>query len=153
MKLDRENNSQREFEIEIRATDQGNPPLSGKKNEKYKNCTVIVQFLYRTGTGLAIIKVLDVNDNPPYFDPPSYTGNVKETAPINSPIMSLSAKDPDNEAKDNVLHYSLVPNGQSGLQYFYISTDPDNSGSNVGIIRVKQVSKKRTKYERKTLKI
>lgn len=90
---------------------------------------------------------MDVNDNPPYFDPPTYVGSVKETAPVNSPVMSLSAKDPDNEAKDNVLHYSLVPNGQLGLQYFYISTEQEERGSsvlnsNVGIIRVKQVRKK-----------
>lgn len=32
MKLDRENNSQREFEIVIKATDQGKPHLSGIEN-------------------------------------------------------------------------------------------------------------------------
>lgn len=55
--------------------------------------------------------------------------------------MSLSAKDPDDEAFDNVLQYSLVESGLGdlGTRYFYITTDPDISGSNVGTIRVKQV--------------
>lgn len=65
---------------------------------------------------------------------------VKETAPVHFPVMSLSAKDPDDHAFDNVLQYSLVEMGDLGTRYFYITTDPDNSNSYVGTIRVKQVS-------------
>ncbi|KRY66373.1 Cadherin-related hmr-1, partial [Trichinella pseudospiralis] len=118
MELDRENSAQKEFEIEVKATDQGRRPLSG--------------------TGIVIIKVVDVNDNPPYFYPPSYDGTVKETLPVNSPVMSLSASDLDSEAVDNVLQYSLEENNQLGFNYFYMTTEADSSGSTVGIIRVKQ---------------
>ncbi|CDW56179.1 Cadherin C and Laminin G 2 and Cadherin domain co ntaining protein [Trichuris trichiura] len=110
MELDRENSAQKEFEIEI-------------------------PFL---GTGVAIIKVVDVNDNAPYFVPSSYEGTVKETAPINSPVLSVSAMDLDDEAVDNVLQYSLENGDQLGPTYFYISSDGDSSGSTVGILRVKQ---------------
>ncbi|KRX24151.1 Neural-cadherin, partial [Trichinella nelsoni] len=118
MELDRENSAQKEFEIEVKATDQGRHPLSG--------------------TGIVIIKVVDVNDNPPYFYPPSYDGTVKETLPVNSPVMSLSASDLDSEAVDNVLQYSLEENNQLGFNYFYMTTEADSSGSTVGVIRVKQ---------------
>jgi len=52
--------------------------------------------------------------------------------------MSVSARDPDTEAKDNVLQYSVLGTNPSS-QYFYATTDPDSDRSNVGIIRVKQV--------------
>lgn len=51
------------------------------------------------GTGNVTIWVNDVNDNEPYFEKEIYYGTVPETAPVGSPVMSVSALDKDNEAK------------------------------------------------------
>ncbi|VDK59280.1 unnamed protein product [Anisakis simplex] len=114
-KLDRELPSERQFVIEVRATDKGNPP--------------------REGAGNVTIKVLDVNDNEPYFEKPLYTSSVPETALVGAPVMSVSAVDRDNEAKDNVFSYELMDEHK----YFYMTTEADSSSSSVGVLRVKRV--------------
>uniref|UniRef100_A0A915AWG2 Cadherin domain-containing protein n=1 Tax=Parascaris univalens TaxID=6257 RepID=A0A915AWG2_PARUN len=113
-KLDRELPSERQFVIEVRATDKGIPQ--------------------REGSGNVTIKVLDVNDNEPYFEKPLYTSSVPETALVGAPVMSVSAVDRDNEAKDNVFSYELM----AEHKYFYMTTEADSSSSSVGVLRVKK---------------
>ncbi len=45
------------------------------------------------------IKVTDVNDCEPTFAQPEYRSSIAETAPIGSPVMSVSAQDDDDEAE------------------------------------------------------
>ena len=54
-----------------------------------------------------IIKVKDINDEPPYFinRPLPMQAVVKLNAPPNTPVFTLQAKDPDT---DHNLHYFLV---------------------------------------------
>ncbi|VDN56530.1 unnamed protein product [Dracunculus medinensis] len=115
-RFDRELPSEREFVIEVRATDKGNPPLEGSGN--------------------VTIQVKDVNDNQPFFEKSFYWSSVPETALVGSPIMSVSALDKDNEAKDNVFSYELMEEDK----YFYMTTEADSSSSSVGVLRVKTVS-------------
>lgn len=65
---------------------------------------------------------------------------VQETAPVGYPVLTVSAVDPDNEAEDNVLAYSLVNDGSLASKLFYIETAPDSSRSRVGVLKVSQVS-------------
>ncbi|CAI5439270.1 unnamed protein product [Caenorhabditis angaria] len=112
--LDREMASEREFVIEVRANDRGVPSREG-----FANVT---------------IKVMDKNDNAPFFEKTKYEGIVDETAPIGAAVMSFSAFDADVEAKDNVFTYQLAEESD----YFYVSTDKDSTQSTVGVLRVKQ---------------
>nr|CDJ92791.1 Cadherin domain containing protein [Haemonchus contortus] len=112
--LDRELPSEREFVIEVRATDHGTPPREGAAN--------------------VTIKVLDKNDNPPMFERTQYDATVLETAPVGSAVISVSATDPDDEAIDNLFTYTLADDSK----YFYMTTDRDSSDSYVGVLRVKR---------------
>lgn len=40
--------------------------------------------------------VIDLNDNAPIFDPMSYSNEIFENAPINSPVVTVSATDIDS---------------------------------------------------------
>lgn len=40
-----------------------------------------------------------MNDNPPYFEKDLYETTVSETVPVGMPVLSLNAKDSDNEAR------------------------------------------------------
>lgn len=72
-KLDRETIAA--YSLVVAAIDTGSPP--------------------ETGTATVKIKVTDVNDNGPIFEPGSLVGYVMENDPPNTVVMTLSAKDPD----------------------------------------------------------
>lgn len=78
-KLDRELVSEREFILEVRANDKGYPQREGAAN--------------------VTIKVLDVNDNPPFFEQARYELSIPETQPVDSAVHTFVAKDPDDEAR------------------------------------------------------
>jgi hypothetical protein len=44
------------------------------------------------------IQVRDVNDNPPYFDQSEYSLSVPEDTQKDAPVLTLIARDPDDEA-------------------------------------------------------
>ncbi|XP_041929661.1 protocadherin alpha-8-like isoform X11 [Alosa sapidissima] len=82
--LDREKIS--EYNVTIRATDEGTPPLFS--------------------TSVITIRVSDVNDNAPQFPEPVINVYVKENSPVGTIIYTVSAFDPDVD--DNAkLSYSL----------------------------------------------
>ncbi|VDK79416.1 unnamed protein product, partial [Onchocerca ochengi] len=114
-KLDRELPSEKQFVIEVRAVDKGTPPLEGRGN--------------------VTIRVMDVNDNEPYFEKKLYVGSVAETALIDSAVISISALDKDTEASDNIFSYELIDEHQ----YFYITTETGSSSTSVGVLRVKKL--------------
>jgi hypothetical protein len=114
-RLDRDIISQKEFIIEVRANDKGQP-----QHESAVNVT---------------IRLLDVNNHPPYFDKDVYYVSVAENEPLDSPILTLLAKDPDDEASDNIFSYSLVDDPN---EFFYITTESSTSG-NIGVLRIKKV--------------
>ncbi|KAL3113055.1 hypothetical protein niasHT_013520 [Heterodera trifolii] len=125
IRLDRENLAEREFQIQVRATDGGIPQ--------------------REGFGNVSIRLLDVNDNPPFFEHSEYNVHVPETTPKDAPILTLMATDLDNEAVDNQFTFSLLDTQQ---EHFYVTSE-DNSndvredGQRVGVLRLK----KRLDYE------
>ena len=78
----------------------------------FRKCKKIIQtnlliFFSDTDNQRVIIKVKDVNDEPPYFinRPLPMQAVVKLNAAPNSPVFTLQAKDPDT---DHNLHYFLV---------------------------------------------
>ncbi|VDM57913.1 unnamed protein product [Angiostrongylus costaricensis] len=78
--LDRELPSEREFVIEVRATDHGTPPREGATN--------------------VTVKVLDKNDNAPSFERSHYHAIVDETIAVGSAILLNS--------RDNLFTYTLA---------------------------------------------
>ena len=83
--LDRELVS--DYNITITATDEGSPPLSASKSVQ--------------------LSVADVNDNPPAFEPESYSVYVRENIYAGSTLCSVAAKDPDWRQNGTVI-YSLT---------------------------------------------
>ncbi|RCN39759.1 cadherin domain protein [Ancylostoma caninum] len=135
--LDRELPSEREFVIEVRATDRGTPPREGKSlGFSSSPQTSSAHYVLVVGAANVTIKVLDKNDNAPSFERTQYDAVVAETAPVGAAVISVSATDPDDEAIDNLFTYTLADDSK----YFYMTTDRDSSDSYVGVLRVKRVS-------------
>uniref|UniRef100_A0A672QBP7 FAT atypical cadherin 2 n=1 Tax=Sinocyclocheilus grahami TaxID=75366 RepID=A0A672QBP7_SINGR len=85
-----------QFTLKVKATDKGVPPLSGEAQ--------------------IIVNVIDVNDNPPDFNEPSYRASLDEKATCGHIIIKVQASDPDN--KDD-LQYKIL-SGNEG-RYFSIN--------------------------------
>ncbi|CAO2593820.1 Protocadherin gamma-B4 [Lemmus lemmus] len=83
--LDREQNP--EYNITIRATDKGDPPLSSSSS--------------------VILHIGDVNDNAPVFTKVSYLVHVAENNPPGASIAQVSASDPDLGPNGHVF-YSII---------------------------------------------
>uniref|UniRef100_A0A8C1GZR0 Cadherin domain-containing protein n=1 Tax=Cyprinus carpio carpio TaxID=630221 RepID=A0A8C1GZR0_CYPCA len=62
-----------------------------------------------------IVRVVNINDNPPSFDKSEYTLNLNELTPVNSSIALIEAIDDDSE----VLYYSMEPTVN---RYFRLET-------------------------------
>uniref|UniRef100_A0A0N5C4L2 Cadherin domain-containing protein n=1 Tax=Strongyloides papillosus TaxID=174720 RepID=A0A0N5C4L2_STREA len=124
-KFDRESGSERQFQIEIHATDKGRPPREGIAN--------------------VTIYTIDTNDNPPQFEKAFYEAYVPETAPLGSAVLSISATDLDNKAVDNVFYYELT---NKNHEYFYMTTEPGSDNNNVGVLRIKKILDYESPYQR-----
>ncbi|KAF2368301.1 Cadherin [Trinorchestia longiramus] len=53
----------------------------------------------QTATVTLTVDVLDVNNKPPTFLNPSYTAHVSERLPLGSPVLTVGARDPDEDAE------------------------------------------------------
>ena len=98
------------------------------------------------GLGNVTIAVRDVNDNPPVFERDEYKVAVAETMPRDSPVLTLVARDDDDEAVDNHFTYSLLDPDPAKAEYFYLTTEAISSndvatggGRRVGVLRIKKV--------------
>lgn len=101
--LDRE--SVPEYRVIVTATDAGSPPLSSQT--------------------AFVVTLSDVNDNAPAFSQPSYSVDIPENNAPGTPIVVVSATDPD--LGDNArISYSILPSvaqGSSISSYVYINTE------------------------------
>ncbi|XP_066450096.1 protocadherin gamma-B1-like [Eleutherodactylus coqui] len=96
--LDRE--TQNKHELILTASDGGNP--------------------VQTGTALIHIIINDINDNVPVFAKDVYKVSVRETIPVNSTILQVSASDED-EGVNAQITYSFSTTGNHILQAFNIN--------------------------------
>ncbi|XP_066128863.1 protocadherin gamma-A3 isoform X13 [Saccopteryx bilineata] len=101
--LDREQIS--EYNITLRATDGGNPPLS-------------------TDTHITLY-VADINDNPPAFTHASYSAYIPENNPRGASIFSLTARDPDSMENAHITYALLEDTVQGAPLSTYISINSD----------------------------
>ncbi|XP_066199799.1 protocadherin gamma-A3-like [Saccopteryx leptura] len=101
--LDREQIS--EYNITLRATDGGNPPLS-------------------TDTHITLY-VADINDNPPAFTHASYSAYIPENNPRGASIFSLTARDPDSMENAHITYALLEDTVQGTPLSTYISINSD----------------------------
>ncbi|KAA0202541.1 hypothetical protein HAZT_HAZT006606, partial [Hyalella azteca] len=97
--LDRE--SQAHYWLTIRATDSGTSPLHSTLH--------------------VYIEILDVNDNIPVPDSPSYSASVTEGAAAGTFVVGVTASDPD---LDSVISYSFGSGNERG--HFNIDPQTDN---------------------------
>ncbi|XP_036379478.1 protocadherin gamma-C5-like isoform X13 [Megalops cyprinoides] len=101
--LDRETVA--EYTILITATDLGSPPLTSQKSIS--------------------VSLSDVNDNAPSFSQPSYSVDIPENNAPGTPIVTVSASDPD-VGQNARLSYSILESsveGTSVSSYVYINSD------------------------------
>ena len=70
----------------------------------------------RTGTANVEITVVDTNDNAPQFQETTYMESVIESAPIGTPVLSLSVSDPD-AGENSRLIFSTFPTNVSPDQF------------------------------------
>ncbi|XP_067899138.1 protocadherin Fat 1 [Heterodontus francisci] len=63
----------------------------------------------------AIINVEDSNDHPPRFTSPTYKGSVKETAPLGSEVLQISALDKDTGINAEIIY--TIQSGNSGNMF------------------------------------
>ncbi|KAM9849728.1 protocadherin beta-15-like [Aulostomus maculatus] len=101
--LDREVVS--DYNITIRATDEGSPPLSSSKTVH--------------------LSVADINDNPPEFEEQSYSAYVSENNKPGSALCSVSARDPDWRQNGTVIYSLLGGEVNSAPVSSYVSVNGD----------------------------
>lgn len=90
------------YTLNITATDGGNPSLSS--------------------TILFNIRVIDENDNPPNFPNTAIVRQIRESIPIKTPIVTVTAEDPDSGMNGKV-NYSLINQEPNNNQrHFDINT-------------------------------
>ena len=99
--------SQLNIDILIEENFKFKVPPSFCENSRINNWKSKISIFADTDNQRVIIKVKDINDEPPYFinRPLPMQAVVKLNAPPNTPVFTLQAKDPDT---DHNLHYFLV---------------------------------------------
>lgn len=90
------------YALNITASDGGNPRLST--------------------TILFIVNVLDSNDNAPSFPNTAIVRQIKEGIPINTPIVTISAEDPDAGVNGKVTYSIQSQDPTFGQRHFGINT-------------------------------
>ncbi|XP_043106929.1 protocadherin gamma-C5-like isoform X9 [Puntigrus tetrazona] len=101
--LDRE--AVAEYTITVTATDSGSRPRSSQES--------------------FVLRLSDVNDNPPVFSQPSYSVDIDENNAPNAPLLSVSASDPD-VGENSTIYFSILESealGGSVSSYVYINPD------------------------------
>ncbi|EDV26024.1 uncharacterized protein TRIADDRAFT_84, partial [Trichoplax adhaerens] len=83
------------YTVIVRATDRGQPPLSGQVN--------------------VLIQVTDSNDHSPHFKTSMFSANISEHAPLGFPILRLEASDNDI-GSNGALLYSII-SGNTPVQF------------------------------------
>ncbi|GAB0099897.1 cadherin EGF LAG seven-pass G-type receptor 3 [Sergentomyia squamirostris] len=65
----------------------------------------------RKTTSDVVVDVLDVNDNPPMFSSKTYSSVIPENVPVGTPVINISAVDPD-EGPGGEIRYDLLNEGE-----------------------------------------
>ncbi|XP_024946918.1 protocadherin-like wing polarity protein stan isoform X2 [Cephus cinctus] len=65
----------------------------------------------RSASATVILTVTDINDNDPYFDPKDYETVVPEDVAPGTPVASVTATDPDEDAR---IHYDITAGNTRG---------------------------------------
>ncbi len=67
------------------------------------------------------VTVLDVNDNPPVFERPSYKAVISESAMIGTAALQVLATDSDSE-KNAAVRYQIIPDRTNSTDHFHIDS-------------------------------
>uniref|UniRef100_A0A672KD99 Protocadherin Fat 3-like n=1 Tax=Sinocyclocheilus grahami TaxID=75366 RepID=A0A672KD99_SINGR len=67
------------------------------------------------------VTVLDVNDNPPVFEQPSYKTVISESAMIGTAALQVLATDSDSE-KNAAVRYQIIPDRTNSTDHFHIDS-------------------------------
>uniref|UniRef100_A0A8C7U5L8 Cadherin domain-containing protein n=1 Tax=Oncorhynchus mykiss TaxID=8022 RepID=A0A8C7U5L8_ONCMY len=86
----------------------------------------------RSSTASIFLRVLDINDNAPFFNQPIYAINVTENSPIGTLVMKLNATDLDEGTNAEITYSYTLYTSEKTQEKFYLN-------SNTGEIKVKDV--------------
>lgn len=89
------------YNLNVTASDGGNPRLS-----------TTVTFL---------VNVIDCNDNPPSFPNTAIVRQIKEGIPVNTPIVTITAEDPDSGVNGKVTYAISHQDPENGSRHFGIN--------------------------------
>ena len=89
------------YKLNITASDNGTPKLSS---------TIFFK-----------VDILDFNDNPPNFSQTDIVRQIKEGIPVNKPIVTVTAEDPDS-GSNGIIRYSITEQEPKG-KHFGINSD------------------------------
>ncbi|TRY60847.1 hypothetical protein DNTS_021639 [Danionella cerebrum] len=67
------------------------------------------------------VSVVDINDNPPVFEQPSYKALILESAMIGTAALQVLATDNDSE-KNAVVRYQIIPDHTNSTDHFHIDS-------------------------------
>ncbi|XP_057206378.1 protocadherin Fat 3a isoform X2 [Triplophysa rosa] len=67
------------------------------------------------------VTVLDVNDNPPVFEQPSYKAVISESVMIGTAALQVLATDADSE-KNAAVRYQIIPDRNNSTEHFHIDS-------------------------------
>ncbi|XP_029556870.1 protocadherin alpha-C2-like isoform X1 [Salmo trutta] len=84
----------------------------------------------RSSTASIILRVLDINDNAPFFNQPIYAINVTENSPIGTLVMKLNATDLDEGTNAEITYSYTLYTSEKTQEKFSLN-------SNTGEIKVK----------------
>ncbi|XP_071951339.1 protocadherin Fat 4-like [Antedon mediterranea] len=74
----------------------------------------------KQATVVLTVQLTDINDNPPVFNPSSYSVMIAENSPSATTVVEVSATDADTAANEE-FYYSII--GGSGSDYFIINSE------------------------------
>lgn len=86
----------------------------------------------RSGTASIIIRVLDINDNAPFFNQEVYAVNITENSPIGTLVINLNATDLDEGSNSEITYSYTLYTSEKTQEIFSLN-------SNTGEIKVKGV--------------
>lgn len=89
------------YSLNITASDGGNPRLST--------------------TIMFVVNIIDSNDNPPIFPNTAIVRQIREGIPINTPIVTVTAEDPDSGVNGKVTYAITNQDPENGQRHFGIN--------------------------------
>ncbi len=95
-----------------------------REDISFYNLTIIAvdmgEDVQLTGTTQVLVNVLDINEFPPAFTRPEFSGDIDENEPIGTPVLQINTTDEDF-GENSTVFYSIA--AEEGVDVFVIDTE------------------------------